>query len=114
MTQQERIEQAARNTVENLYEYAKRQRDPRGNNYDEGYLDAIDVQGEFLFKKGAEWALSHQWISVDEELPKDEAIFTNGLSVGIGHLTDDMDCDCYNGVLICGVTHWAEIPKFNE
>ena len=74
----------------------------------------LNIQSRNGFIRGAKWLLSHQWISVDEELPKDEAIFTNGLSVGIGHLTDDMDCDCYNGVLICGVTHWAEIPKFNE
>lgn len=56
------------------------------------------------------WALQNQWVSVEEMLPEEEAIFTNGLNVGIGHLTDDMDCDCDNGVLICGVTHWMEIP----
>ena len=92
MTQEERIEKAAEEYFNNR----------------EGGFCLKDLE---TFYYAANWALQNQWISVDEELPENEAIFTNGLNVGIGHLTEDMDCDCNNGVLICGVTHWMEIQK---
>lgn len=66
---QKQIEEAANITVQNLYDYAKQTRNPEVSKYDEGYLDAIDVQGDFLFREGANYALSNQWISVDEALP---------------------------------------------
>lgn len=121
MTQQE-IEQAADIAVENLYEFARQERDPRGSAYDEGYLDAIDVQGEFLFKEGAEYALNHQWISVDEELPpRNEDItyvdFSEHVLVRIdfeGNIIHRTACYDYANkrwtMYSKFVTHWMSIP----
>ena len=73
-----------------------------------------DAQRKEFFKTDIEdssLALYHQWHDINDEFPKDDVICTNGLSVGIGKITEDLDCDCDNGVFLCGVTHWMPLPE---
>lgn len=59
------------------------------------------------FNEGAEYALSHQWISVEEVLPK------NGENAYVAWF-DETDKDWHElseGQLIVP-THWMPIPKF--
>lgn len=77
---------------------------------DDEYLCGIkDIQGDFkeAFKKGAEYALSHQWISVDEALPEANehvlALIGGVPVVGKGY---------HVRARLRGVTHWMPIPKF--
>lgn len=37
--------------------------------------EGISFEVSLGFEAGVEWALSHQWISTDDELPEDEIIF---------------------------------------
>lgn len=59
------------------------------------------------FIAGAEYALSHQWISVDEALPEDEEhvlALVNGVPIvakGI-HVKENLKY----------ISHWMPIPKF--
>lgn len=61
------------------------------------------------FNEGAEYALSHQWISVDEALPEDEEhvlALVNGVPIvakGI-HVKENLKY----------ITHWMPIPKFDN
>ena len=61
------------------------------------------------FNEGAEYALSHQWISVEEALPEDEEhvlALVNGVPIvakGI-HVKENLKY----------ITHWMPIPKFDN
>lgn len=118
---QKRIEEAANITVQNLYDYAKQTRNPEVSKHDEGYLDAIDVQGDFLFREGANYALSNQWISVEEALPSilEKDIENRSWSDWVLIMTHEggvfMDCYAFhrkewinNGN---DVIHWMPIPQ---
>lgn len=69
---------------------------------------------------GVEYALSNQWISVDERLPEDDRYFYFVADVRINPL--GVDCAEYTcetklfsrGGKILHPTHWCEIPKLNQ
>lgn len=116
---QKRIEEAANTTVQNLYDYAKQTRNPKVSAYSEGYLDAIDVQGDFLFREGANYALSNQWISVEEALPPlDNHGYSKKVLVKNKYNPNDVFIATYSSIskqwLSDGykfdVTHWMKIP----
>ena len=61
------------------------------------------------FMEGAEYALSRQWISVDEALPKDEEhvlALVNGVPIVAKsiHVKENLKY----------ITHWMPIPKFDN
>ena len=65
------------------------------------------------FENGAEYALSHQWISVEEALPKSEdwviVMYDVGLMEvrkGIYVIVNKPLCENIK------ITHWMPIPKF--
>lgn len=128
---QKRIEEAANITVQNLYDYAKQTRNPEVSKYDEGYLDAIDVQGDFLFREGANYALSNQWISVEEALPPyDDRLETISIDVIVRNEYGKATSAWYDyankvwhlsygeiagdDVLDSKITHWMSIPSLKE
>lgn len=94
-----RIEEAADTEMSQYY------------NDDEYPCGIKDIQSDFkeAFKIGAEYALSHQWISIDEALPEYEEdvlaliggtpVIAKGYHVRAGLR--------YN-------THWMSIPKFKK
>ena len=90
-----RIEEAAREGSKHY--------DPNVSKYSQGKQVGY-IRG---FKEGAEYALSHQWISVDEALPEDEGhvlALVNGVPIvakGI-HVKEHLKY----------ITHWMPIPKF--
>ena len=94
-----RIEEAADTEMSQYY------------NDDEYPCGIKDIQSDFkeAFKRGAEYALSHQWISVDEALPEDEEhvlALVNGVPIvakGI-HVKENLKY----------ITHWMPIPKFDN
>ena len=107
---QKRIEEAANITVQNLYDCARQMRNPEVSKYDEGYLDAIALQGDFLFREGANYALSNQWISVEEALPEENGIYFVLINSKAPHITTFTDKwnignNTYN------ITHWMKIPS---
>lgn len=75
------------------------------------------------FKSGARYALSNQWVSVDEALPEDNRMVMVHIS-DINIIPDLSYCMAYydNGAwqfpddyyYDCKVTHWMPIPKFNK
>ena len=119
---QKRIEEAANITVQNLYNYARQARNPKVSAYSGDYLDAIYIQGEFVFKEGANYALSNQWISVEEALPE---LDNHGYSKPVLVMNDinellvatySKNYDKWNAVgpisyhrLV--ITHWMLIPE---
>lgn len=73
------------------------------------------VPNIYCFTKGAKWALSHQWISVEERLPEnDETVLTFS---SYGHVLayySEQDkmwfaYGCYSDI---NPTHWMQIPVF--
>lgn len=90
-------------------------------NDDEYPCGIKDIQSDFkeAFKKGAEYALSHQWISVEEALPEyDEAVIVRNCNGGIffchrsnriGVKTDDDKWCNYTGAKI---VLWMPTPEF--
>lgn len=115
MIQEERIQKAAENIAQNLYDYAKQGREPEYSRYDEGYLAAIDIQGSFLVKEGIEWALSNQWISVDDELPsrKENQRFSSTLILRAKN--GDVYIDSFDFEMPDeNITHWMKIPPLNN
>lgn len=77
-------------------------------------LTAIDA-----YIEAAKSILQNQWISVDEELPKDKKYVFVKLSCGRLPWTAMFDYDLkswvdVNHVAIHGITHWMEIPKGGE
>ena len=70
---------------------------------------SYDEVAERAFEKGAEYALSHQWISVDEALPEYEedvlALIGGAPVIAKGyHVRAGLR---YN-------THWMPVPKFKQ
>ncbi len=74
------------------------------------------VPNIYCFTKGAKWALSHQWISVEERLPEnDETVLTFS---SYGHVLayySEQDkmwfaYGCYGDI---NPTHWMQIPVFS-
>ena len=75
------------------------------------------------FNEGAEYALSHQWISVDEALPEmeKEVVLFNKNSIRhyeIGWLRKEKGCSKSKWAITNGfvedddISHWMPIPKF--
>ena len=75
------------------------------------------------FHAGAEYALSHQWISVDEALPEpeEEVVLFNKNSIRhyeIGWLRKEKEYSKSKWAITNGfvededITHWMSIPKF--
>ena len=80
--------------------------------------DATDRDVEDAFVEGAEWALEHQWIDVNDRLPCYEAdvIATNGEgSYWFAHRSERAFVDRdHNGFARIGpfvVTHWMPVPQ---
>ena len=108
-----RIEEAADTEMSQYY------------NDDEYPCDIKDIQSDFkeAFKRGAEYALSHQWISVDEALPEpeEEVVLFNKNSIRhyeIGWLRKEKEYSKSKWAITNGfvedddITHWMPIPKF--
>lgn len=76
--------------------------------------DAFDM--EQSFRQGAHFALSHQWVSVEERLPEDDSYFYLVADVRLEPL--GIDCAEYTcetklfsrGGKILHPTHWCPIP----
>ena len=71
-----------------------------------GVAEMVNEYFALCFKEGAAWADSHpQWISVEEELPKEKGKYMFRLSNG------DMCYETYYPKLklVANVTHWMEI-----
>ena len=118
MTMNERIEQAARE-IASRYNKSK---DGFGNNvYNIGY--------EACCLEMANWLLSHQWISVDEELPpyeeKDKqysidviARCYDGTSMYNDYayydFVNETWCSLTRDCSFGPVTHWMEIPNMEH
>lgn len=69
---------------------------------------SYDEVAESAFEKGAEYALSHQWISVEEALPQDEENVIVSMAgvpiIGKGiHVKENLK----------HITHWMPIPKLD-
>ena len=79
-----------------------------------------DVYGAFT--EGAEWALNHQWISVDNSLPKynETVLVTNDCeNYWFGHRSNSTIVlrDKYNFATDYSgnnITYWMPIPKFDK
>ena len=75
------------------------------------------------FTDGAKWADSNPkspWISVEEELPKqDEEVIVlcdylnvaPNYKISFGHIVDKTTCQDYNGWNIPNVVYWIPMPK---
>ena len=85
----------------------------------------VDVNDAYKegFKNGAEYALSRQWISVEEALPEmeKEVVLFNKNSIRhyeIGWLRKEKGCSKSKWAITNGfvedddITHWMPIPKF--
>ena len=102
---QKRIEEAARLYADKAVHYI-----------DDSEEDMIKVMVDFT-----EQMLSHQWISVDEELPEKEGRYLCNYHYRMSNSQDECDVVDF-GLFKDGkwyvanneVTHWAEIPKFNK
>ena len=87
------------------------------------YCDDRKVRGEYVgylrgFIDGAEYALSHQWISVEDALPKNgENVFAidsdDDAYVAWFDETDKTWQELSDGQFIVP-THWMPIPKFER
>lgn len=70
------------------------------------------------FEDGADWALSHQWVSVEDELPPDYRnvlIVTCSYGYYIAFYSNRHQCFVVeNDVDIPNVTHWMPIPPLAE
>ena len=73
------------------------------------------------FEDGAEYALSHQWISIEEALPKEEfdGFMNVYVEVDTGHGIEHcvLLATYYSGKFSCETKHvkaiaWMSIPKF--
>lgn len=72
------------------------------------------------FIKGAEWALSHQWISVEEALPEEEkkVLVTHQYGCQVAAFYKD-GAHSYWGVakdcpIGASITHWMAIPSLKR
>ena len=75
------------------------------------------------FTAGAKWADSNPkspWISVEEELPKqdeevivlcDDLNVAPNYKISFGHIVDKTICQDYNGWNIPNVVYWFPMPK---
>lgn len=110
----EQIEKAAQETVDCFL---------NGYPIDDVLRSDLRTDGINLFKDAVDFALSNQWVSVDEELPEDNRMVMAHIS-DINIIPDLSYCMAYyeNGAwqfpddyyYDCKVTHWMPIPKFNN
>ena len=75
------------------------------------------------FLEGAKFALENQWISVEDDLPRqdEEVIVLCGDSntapnykISFGHIVDKTICKDYNGWNIPNVVYWFPMPKLSN
>ena len=72
------------------------------------------------FHYAANWALSHQWISVDDELPEEyedvlvRFIYHEKSVVSIGRYSDMGEWMVNGFGFLNHITHWMEIPPLSE
>ena len=87
-----------------------------------GMALSYDEVAESAFEKGAEYALSRQWIKVEEALPKEEFdVFMNVyVEVDTGHGIEHcvLLATYYSGKFSCETKHvkaiaWMPIPKLD-
>ena len=97
-----RIEEAAINGSKHY--------DPNISKYSQGKQVGY-IRG---FKEGAEYALSHQWISVEEALPKcNELVIARNLDGEIfPYYSNQIDSETDNKWH--EIVMWMYIPKFNK
>jgi len=89
----------------------------------------LEVDGINLFKDAVEYALSHQWVSVEDRLPEDEHAVLVQCEVDLSNVIDEYKEDLayaigyyYDGVwhfpddwyYDCKVNHWMPIPKLRK
>ena len=103
----EQIEKAARDYVS--FE--------KGGNCYPNY--AVECACRRAFIDGADFALSHQWISVEERLPEDDRYFyfvadarLDPLGVDCAEYTCETKLFSRNGKIL-HPTHWMPIPQLN-
>ena len=111
------IEKAAREYAERLVEEADMSDMSMKDKKEIPYFTGAEI--ESIFKYVANWALSHQWISVDDGFPKEnsdgksELVFVR-LDIGGGEYTFNTNYT-KNGKWEFNktekVTHWMPIPK---
>ncbi len=67
-----------------------------------------------------DFALENQWISVDENLPRqdeevivlcDDLYVAPNYKISFGHIVDKTTCQDYNGWNIPNVVYWFPMPK---
>ena len=71
MTEEE-IKKAADTAVDDIINDLSLDINYEEDNYDAGEAAAIRNNGAQLFIDGANWSLSHQWVSVKDRLPKED------------------------------------------
>ena len=76
-----------------------------------------------VFLEEEEFALENQWISVDENLPRqdeevivlcDELHVAPNYKISFGHIVDKTICKDYNGWNIPNVIYWFPMPKLSN
>lgn len=72
------------------------------------------------FKAGVDFALSNQWVSVEERLPEDDRYFyliadsrKNPLAIECVEYSCETQKFSRNGIFL-RPTHWCAIPKLND
>ncbi len=93
--------------------------------YEKG-TPATEEDMTWAFKAGAKWALSHQWVSVEDALPPNDNdvlvvyadLYTNAKCIGIANYDDD-DSQWYSAdddvnESKRGISYWMPIPPLPE
>lgn len=74
------------------------------------------VPNIYCFTKGAKWALSHQWVSVENELPEDDEtvlIYSSYGHVLAYYFEQDKMWFAYGCYGDINPTHWMQIPPLS-
>lgn len=75
------------------------------------------------FIEGAEWALSHQWVSVEDELPPQKERYSKyvimrnrvgGHYIGCYDFVAELWLDGNLEMIYMDITHWMHIPPLAE
>lgn len=75
------------------------------------------VPNTYCFTKGAKWALSHQWVSVDERLPEDDETVLTHSKYGyvLAYYSEqDKMWFAYGNYGDISPTHWMQIPQIPD